>query len=185
MFPKNVAIIVMLTLAGMVTAADIESGPAPGEKIAALKVHAVIGPIEDKDIDYAAERKEKPTVYVFVQADKFDRPTARYLKELDKVVGVIGKETMVVAVWITGDADASKAYLPRMQQSIRLETTALTVSSDGNTGPNGWSLDDRAHVTTVVAKDGKAAARFAYQSLNETDVPKVEEALKTALGAKK
>ena len=39
-----------------------------------LKVFDATGPLKDKEVDYAAERKGKPTVYVFIQADKWDRP---------------------------------------------------------------------------------------------------------------
>ena len=49
--------------------ADVESGPKAGDKVAALKVHAVAGTIEDKEVDYAKERKDEPTVYLFVNAE--------------------------------------------------------------------------------------------------------------------
>ncbi|MEX2214257.1 MAG: hypothetical protein WD768_09035 [Phycisphaeraceae bacterium] len=165
-----------------VASAEIDSGPKEGEKTPALKVSAVVGEIEDKEVDYVAERKGKPTIYVFVQADKFDRPIARYLKELDKVVSDIGKDAAVVAVWLSDDQDASKTYLPRMQKSIKLGNTALTVSVDGKAGPNDWVINDRAFVTTIVAKDNKVTARFSYQSLNDTDVPDVEKAIKKTVG---
>jgi hypothetical protein len=38
-----------------------------------------------------------------------------------------------------------------------------------------------AHLTAVVANKGKVAATFGYQSINETDVPKVKEALENAI----
>ncbi len=159
-------------------AADIDSGPKVGEKIPALKVHSVVGEHEGKEVDFAGDRKGKTTVYVFIYADKFDRPTARYLKALDKAAGDAGKDAYVVAVWLSEDQDKSKEYLPKAQQSLKFATTALTVAVDGKNGPNDWVINDRAHVTTIVAKDGKVAARFAYQSLNDTDVPDVEKAIK-------
>jgi hypothetical protein len=39
-------------------------------------------------------------------------------------------------------------------------------------------------LTAVVANKGKVAAVFGYQSLNETDVPAVHEALMKALAKK-
>ena len=178
---------ILLTVAfvlapAMALAADIDSGPKEGEKTPALKVSAVVGDHEGKDVDYVAERKGKPTIYIFVQADKFDRPIARYIKELDKVVGDVGKDTAIVAVWLNDDKDASKTYLPRMQKSIQLGYTALTVSVDGKTGPNDWVINDRAFVTTIVANDNKVAARFSYQSVNETDVADVATAVKKTVG---
>lgn len=160
--------------------ADIDSGPKVGEKVTELKVHAVVGAIEDKEVDYAAERKGKPTVYVFVQAEWFDRPIARYLRELDKVVGTIGKDSYVVAVWLTDDKAKTKDYLPKANQSLKFANTALTCF-DGKTGPADWAINDRAHLTTIVVKDGKVLEKFAYQSANDTDVPKVEEVIKKAV----
>lgn len=48
--------------------ADVESGPKAGEAAGELKVFAILGPVEKKEVDYAKERKDDPTVYVFVQA---------------------------------------------------------------------------------------------------------------------
>ena len=58
------------------TGQDVDSGPENGKKVPALKVFDTTGPKQDIEVDYAAERKDKPTVYVFVQADKWDRPMA-------------------------------------------------------------------------------------------------------------
>jgi hypothetical protein len=54
--------------------ADVNSGPTVGERPPALKVLALTGDEEYQELDYREERKEKPTVYVFVRADRFDRP---------------------------------------------------------------------------------------------------------------
>lgn len=164
--------------------ADIDSGPKVGEKVTELKVQAVIGAIEGKEVDYAAERKDKPTVYVFVQAELFTRPIARYMKELDKVIAATGKDTYVVAVWLTADKDKTKSYLPLVHGSLKFEATALTFF-DGKTGPADWAINDRAHLTTIIVKEGKVLERFAYQSANDTDVPKVEEVVKKAIEEKK
>ena len=48
-------------------AAD-ESGPKAGEKVPALKAFGVVGSVEGKEADYAADRKDAPTIYLFVQA---------------------------------------------------------------------------------------------------------------------
>src|SRR5262245_60157951 len=92
---------VMTALVAAPALADIESGPAVGDKVAALKVFAVVGEHENKDVDYAAERKDKPTIYVFIQADKWDRPMARFLRALDKGVKKESEDAYIVAVWLT------------------------------------------------------------------------------------
>ena len=56
--------------------ADDDSGPKAGEKVAKLKAYGVVGPVEKKEADFAAERKDGPTVYLFVAADKAANPSA-------------------------------------------------------------------------------------------------------------
>ena len=106
-------------------AANVESGPEAGAAVPALKVYDVTGPHADKELDYAADRRDKPTVYLFVVADKWDRPVARFLKRLD---GELAKhpDARAVAVWLTDDPDATKRYLPLAQQSLQFQATALT-----------------------------------------------------------
>ena len=94
----------------------------------ALSVYDVTGTNKEKTVDYAAERKDKPTVYVFIQADKWSRPVARFLKGLDGAVKKDSEDAYVVAVWLTDDAAATKDYLPKAQQSVRFENTALRSS---------------------------------------------------------
>jgi hypothetical protein len=162
---------------------DLTSGPEKGAKVPALKVYDVTGENKEKDVDYAAERKDKPTVYLFINAEKFDRPMNRFMKTLDETVKKDFEGVYVVAVWLTGDADKTKEFLPKVQQSVKYEATALTAFPD-KAGPKDWNVNADAHLTAVVANKGKVTATFAYQSLNETDVPKVKEALEKAIKGK-
>src|SRR5262249_55722264 len=139
---------------------------------APLKVFAVTGDPQDKEVEYAELRGDKPTVYVFVSAKEFDRPVFRYLKKLDEDVG---EEALVVAVWVTDEADKSKEYLPNISDYFK--QAALTVLG-GARGQNGWGINTDAHLTAVIAHEGKVVKSFAYVSLNETDVPAVVAAVK-------
>src|SRR5262249_54559648 len=162
--------------------AQVASGPTIGDPVKPLKVFAVVGEVMDKEGDYTAERKDKPTIYVFIQADKFDRPMNRFLKTLDGKVKEANSEAHVVAVWLTDDKAKTKEYLPRVQMSVQYQTTALTYFTGEKAGPNDWTINADAHITVVVANKAKVAAAFGYQSINETDVPTVEDALKKAIG---
>ena len=173
-----------LLLASSAVMAQVESGPVPGAKLAALKVTAATGEFADNEVDYFDKRKDKPTIYVFVQAASWDRPMARYLKTLDGAVKKAGGDAQIVAVWLTSDAEKSKEYLPKAQMSLNMEITALTVYAGATAGPDNWGVNDRASLTTVVSGGETCAARFAYVSLNETDVPAVEKALKEVLEKK-
>jgi hypothetical protein len=173
---------VALMLAPALARADVDSGPAVGEQVRALKVHAVTGDQAGQVADFAGERKEKPTVYVFVQAQHWTRPVARFLKTLDDAVQKAGNDAAIVAVWLTDDKDATIEYLPRAQNSIQLQVTTYTVHPSAANGPDGWGINSDAHVTVVVAGKTKAAAKFGFVSVNETAVPQVEAELKKVIG---
>jgi hypothetical protein len=159
---------------------DVASGPAQGKKVPALPVFDATGPNKDQELDYTAERKDKPTVYVFVQADKWDRPIARFLRKLDEAVRGESPDAYVIAVWLTENPDKTKEYLPVAQQSLQFQTTALSCFTGDKTGPKDWTVNTDAHVTAIVANKGKVAVTFGYRSINETDVPAVRDALKKA-----
>lgn len=158
------------------TAADVESGPKEQADIPALKVTFATGTHEGKEIDLPGERKDAPTIYLFITSDKFDRPVGRFVKELDRKLGAASDTALAYAVWVGGEAERSREYLPRVNQSLKFEKTELAWTTDKT--PEGWGLNDEASLTVVVAKGKKAARVFAWRSVNETDVPKVLEALK-------
>jgi hypothetical protein len=157
---------------------------AEGEKkVSPLKVFAATGPNKGKELDYTRERKDKPTVYAFVQADRWDRPMARFLRGLDEAVRKEGQDAAVIAVWLTDNPDKAKEYLPVAQESLQFQAKVLAVFPGDKAGPEGWGIGD-AHLTVVVVNKGRKAATFDYRSVNETDVPGVHEALKKAIGGK-
>jgi hypothetical protein len=177
---RSVFIMGVFCLQAVSACAQVTSGPNVGDTVKPLKVYAVIGEVQDKEVDYTAERKEKPTIYIFLQADKFDRPMNRFMKELDSKVKDKYPDTYIVAVWLTEDKDKTKEYLPRVQMSVQYQTTALTYFPGDKAGPNEWTINADAHLTVVVANKAKVAATFGFHSINETDAPAVEAALKKA-----
>jgi hypothetical protein len=153
--------------------AQVESGPAVKNKVEPLKVAVATGDDAGKDVEFSARRKNDPTIYVFVQADKWDRPQARFLKVLDTELGKDRADVHVVVVWLTDDVNKAKEYLPKAQMSLKLERTTFTVHPGDRNGPAGWAINGDAHLTAVVAAEGRVAASFGYLSVNETDVPAV------------
>jgi hypothetical protein len=168
----------------LTTAQDVASGPEKGKKVPALKVYDGTGPNQGKEVDYAKERKDAPTVYLFIQADKWDRPMARFVVKLDEALRGEEKQSPVVAVWLTETPDKTKEYLPVAQQSLKLEATALTCFTGEKAGPAGWGINGDAHLTAVVANKSKVAAVFGYVSVNETVVPEVLNAVRQAKNKK-
>lgn len=158
--------------------AQVDSGPKPGSKVEGLKVFAATGESSGEELDFAAQQKDKQTIYAFVQADKWDRPVARYLKTIDEALAKSHPDVQVIAVWLTGDVEKAKAYLPKAQESLKMAQTIFAVHPGDNSGPAGWGINDQAHITVVVAKDAKVTANFAYRSVNETDSPALLKELK-------
>jgi hypothetical protein len=163
---------------GSASLGDVESGPKVGEKVSALDVFAVVGEVEDKRLDIAKSRKERRTIYLFVNGEKWDRPIARFIKKLDEALGDSKDRATIVAVWISRDVDKTKDYLPLAQQSLKLERTSLFVAAEPIVSPPGWEINADAALTAVLVKDGKVAAVFGYDSANQTDVRKVAAAWK-------
>lgn len=175
---KPILTLVLTVTIAITALADIQSGPKVGDKVEEFKVFGVTGKIEGKEVSYVADRKDEPTVYVFVQQEHWTRPMARFLKTLDKQSTEANDKSTVVAVWLGDKVDMIKDYLPKANQSLQFANTNLTVFQGEKSGPNGWGINTDAHITVVVTNKGKIAASFAFQSVNETDVKKVEEALK-------
>ena len=164
--------------------ADVESGPKAGEKVGALKVHAVTGTIEDKDVDYVKERMDEPTIYFFVNAEKFSRPMNKYMLTVDGKLADASDKAMAVIVWSGGDFDKNKEYMPKLQKSVSYAKSALTVFNGDANGPNGWGVNSAAHLTAVVVVGGKVIQSFAYESVNDTDAKDVIESLTKAIKKK-
>lgn len=182
---RGAVVVALLVLAYPVLAEDIASGPKKDEKAPPLTITGVTGPHREKEVDIVKERGDKPTVYLLLWADKFSRPMNQYMKTIDQKVGADYRDVAVVAVWLTEDTDKTSQFLPRVQQSVKYsDTTALTYCKTDSNGPNNWGINTDAHLTTVLVNKGKVAATFAYASVNDTDVPKVMEALKKTVDGK-
>jgi hypothetical protein len=181
--PRNAPLFVIVAFVLLAGRADaqLDSGPKLGTKIVGFQAHVVTGDNAGKVVDLVSERKDKPTVYVFIQAKDWDRPMARFLKKIDEefVGGIEGvTDPATVAVWLTDDREKSKDYLPRAQESLNFRRTSLAVFDGGVVGPADWELNTGARLSAVVVRDGKVAGRFGFVSLNETDVPDVLKAIR-------
>jgi hypothetical protein len=185
---KTLRVLVVLGVALLLSPtlrADVESGPKAGDKVPALKVFGVVGTVEGKEADFAADRKDKPTIYIFVQCEEGGlpvggRPAARFMKVLDTEIGKVDGP-VVVAVWLGDKAfDKHKEYLPKINKSLSFEKTSLTAFDGEKSGPKDWGINPDAHLTVVVANKGKVVKSFPFTTVNETDVRPVLAELKKA-----
>jgi hypothetical protein len=157
--------------------ADPDSGPAAGSKLAPLKALAAYGDDAGKEVDFAAKRRGKSTVFVFVQADKWDRPMYRFLRTLDELLKKDRTDVSVVAVWLSDDADKAKAYLARAEPTLKmLSQTTFGIHGSKN-GPKVWNVNPDAHLTAVVVEGDKVSVSVGLTSVNETDAKDVVKKL--------
>ncbi len=176
----------VFAFASVVCAGD-ESGPKAGEKVPELMAYGVVGLVEGKEADFAKERKDAPTIFIFVQAMEGGvptggRPAARFMKELDKNIGGTSDKAAIVAVWLGEKAfDKHKEYLPRIQKSLNFEKTSLAAFNGERSGPNNWGVNPDVHLTVVIVNKDKVVKSLAFRSVNETDAKPVLEILKKAL----
>ena len=106
------------------------------------------------------------------------------MRKLDETLLKESQEAYIVAVWLSDDVDKTKGYLPRVQQSLNFQNTALTCFTGEKAGPKDWGINPDAHFTAIVTCKGCVAKKFGYRSINETDAPAVQEALKNAISGK-
>jgi hypothetical protein len=168
----SLALAIPLLWTGLLQA-QVDSGPAAGSAAKPFKTVALAKDEDPREIDFISQRGDKPTIFLFVQADTFDRPIARFMRTLDQDLVKNRDDVNVIAKWLTDDVDKSKTYLPRARESLKLSQTTFTVFPGEKTGPDGWAVNGDARLTAVVVEKGKATASFGYRSVNETDVPSV------------
>jgi hypothetical protein len=173
---RAVAVGVVLLLAAALRA-DPDSGPAAGSKAPPLKATAAHGDDAGKEVDFVDQRKDRPTVFVLVRADRWGRPMYRFLRGVDEILKKERDDVRVVAVWVGDEPEKSKEYLERAEPTLKM-LMQTTFAYAGKDGPKDWNVNADAHVTAVVVEGGKVAASLGFVSVNETDARDVVGKLK-------
>ena len=99
--------LVLALLPASVGRGQLTSGPEAGARAEPFRVAVAAGDRAGQEADLVAERKGEPAVYLFVRAESWDRPMARFLRTLDQELagGIEGAEgASAVAIWLTDDA---------------------------------------------------------------------------------
>ncbi len=114
--PPMIRLPILILLGTLLLPSSLAFGQtAEDTKAKGFPAYAVTGDQSGQTVDFVAARKDEPTLYAFVQAEKWDRPLARLLRTIDEELPAIdGAENLqIIAVWLTDDRTASKEYLPR------------------------------------------------------------------------
>ena len=152
------------------------SGPQKGE---ALRGFVAFDVASRKESDPVAEGKGAPILLVFIH--ELSRPAAALMRALDEtgqVKRVRGLRTLFVS--LAQDRDGAERHLPLVVKSLNLRCP-LGISVDGPEGPGAYGLNREVALTILVAKDDRVAANFAIVQPNETDAPRIREAVDAVL----
>lgn len=156
---------------------DIKAGPEVGKPVPELKLMQIHGDQAGKDVDAAELAKTSPTIFVTVRKDKWDRPVARVLKQLDEAAIKQDNKARIVLVWVSKDTEHAKEYLPRAQQSLKLQASSWNLYNGEVYDAAGWQLSGDGPLNIIVAKGGKVSWGRAFGSVDEIIVGKVIAAL--------
>jgi hypothetical protein len=172
-----------LTLIGSIPAQSddpVYSGPQPGEKLAPFKVLGFTGPQAGKQFDLIEQLGAAPTLLMFVH--EVTRPAAQLMRPLDLYGSKLAADGFATHfVWLAADRSATEDRLRGIQGSLQFKSP-ISISLDGLEGPGSYGLNRKVALTILVAKDNKVVANFAITQPNETDAPKILEAMAKLVG---
>lgn len=175
---RDLALMTCLLMVGQtIVRADVESGPEKDAKVKPLPVFVATGDFSGQTKNLVQHRDGKTTLWFFVPADKWNRPTARLLRTLDSQLTDIDKDGEIVAVWMSDDLPKAKEYMPVADRALNLDHTTFTVYEKDPQGPADWGVHPDADVTIVVTRGGKVVQSFGFVSANETLAKKVLKTL--------
>ena len=153
---------------------DVSTGTPVGKTVPLLEAMVCVGENDGQKVELTAKSGKNPTLYFFIQAEHWDRPVARLLRELDQNIKSGVTDGTLVAVWLSNnEVERFREHLPRVQQSLKLAMTIYTVWPGDPFGPPAWAINRDDHVTIITAKDGKTLGRYSFKSTNEGDAKRI------------
>jgi hypothetical protein len=171
--------VVLSLAAGSVLAAELKSGPQPGDDVGAFQVEKVAGAVNDnvepgKHLCYRCMLGSKPVVMVF--ARKADANLASLATQLDKKVADNSSKKLSSFVNLLGkDPAALKSTAKEFATKNKLENVALVVPEDNENGPSDYQISPNAEVTVLIYRNGKVEATHAVApgKLDKAEIDKI------------
>lgn len=162
-----------------VQAAELKSGPQPGDDVGAFQVEKVAGAVNDnvesgKHLCYRCMLGSKPVVMVF--ARKADANLASLATELDKKITANSDKKLSSFVNLLGkDPGALKSQAKDFATKNKLENVAIVVPEENENGPADYQINPAADVTVLIYRNGKVAANHAVSAgkLDKAEVDKI------------
>lgn len=160
---KFVAILSALVVAsaGIVFAADVESGLKVGDTVGAYNVKDITGPNKGKSLCYRCNYGARPVVNVFAR-DVNDN-LVKLIKEVDGIVeNNKDKKMAAFVVVLAEDADKVAPKLEEIAKANGIKNVPLTIF-DGEAGPSNYNIAKNADVTVLMWNKGEVKANYAFE----------------------
>ncbi len=167
----------MMVLVTLLAVLAASPGPEAGKAPPALPAHLVKK--DEMAADLLADRKELPSVVVLVRSEKFDRPLARTLRELDHESFRKNPDAKVLMVFLAADKKAWRERLVLVDKSLQLDNTTLGVTDEGKLMAQWGASVDHA-MTVVVISGGKVAKGFGFAQGGDGQAAEILQALPKA-----
>lgn len=171
----------LLLLCSWIDDKEIVAGPELNKPIPSLKTLQIVGDHADKEIDWKETAKTNYMLIVFVRSDKWDRPVARVLKQLDDALVAARKDlpdAHIVIVWVSKDGERAKEYLPKVQQSLKMQVSSWNHFNGEVYDASGWQLSGDGALNIVLVNDNKAVWGRAFSTMQESITRQVMAELK-------
>jgi hypothetical protein len=147
-------------------AADVRSGPQPGDRTLPFTSTMVTGPQRGKQYCYVCELKDEPAVLVF--ARRPDDATGRLLRDLAEAIQEHQKEKLFAWMVFLAEPDtAAQTGMERRAYDLARANSAtgvpISVLGDPQ-GPPGYLIAPDAEVTVLFFRSGKVVANRAFRA---------------------
>ncbi|HTU27709.1 MAG TPA: hypothetical protein VMF30_20020 [Pirellulales bacterium] len=156
---------VVFAVAAVANAADLKSGPQPGDKLEAFDVTKLAGagndnvPIDQK-LCYRCLYGDRPVVMVFTQ--QLDKELADLITALDKEVGENGDKKLASFVNLMGPRpDILKQAANAIVNQLNVKNIPVVMPEDPMRGPEAYKLNPKAAVTVLIYRDSTVKANYA------------------------
>jgi len=171
---KSLSLAVAALLAGgLAVAAELQSGLAKGDFVAAFDVLDCSGPSKGDTLCYRCKYGNRPVVSIFTR--ELTPEVAQLTKAVDEAVGKNADAKMAgFVVLLTDDAKAAAGKLQEAASKNQIKNVPLTAFGD-KTGPKAYKISDKADVTVMMWVDSevKVSKGFAKGELKKADIDKL------------
>lgn len=163
-------------------AAQVFSGPQPGEPLPDLKVWPLFEDAGDGEVVIVPGPQDPLQLVIFVH--ERTRPGFAVMRGLLGCAGELGDRVEASVVFLTDDVAGIRQWANGARRSIPSEGVRMCVSPDGPEGPGAWGLNRNVGMTVVLGAKGITKAGYAIvQPGAAVDVPVIGRAIFEAVGA--